>query len=65
MAVMNYKDMPPMTPEHWISNLIEAASDIADKEKQERRWPAPDAYAWEGPEEVIIVLFDDCNFLNE
>ena len=51
-----------MTPERWIANLLEAASVIADKETQERRWPAPDAYAWECPEELINVLFDDCNF---
>lgn len=35
---------------------------IADQETQERRWLAPDAYAWERPEELICMLFDDSNF---
>jgi len=58
---MNYKEIPPMTPERWIANLIEDADEIANKEKQERRWLAPDAYAWERPEELINALFDDSN----
>ena len=65
---MNYREIPSMTPERWIANLIEAADDIADKGKQESRWLAPDAFAWERPEELICVLFDDSNFelfLNE
>lgn len=52
-----------MTPERWIANLLEAASMIADKETQERRWLAPDAYAWERPEELINVLWDECNLV--
>jgi hypothetical protein len=59
---VNYKDIPPMTPERWITNLIEAARDLADKEKQECRWLAPDAYAWERPEEAINSFCDDCVF---
>jgi hypothetical protein len=51
-----------ITRELWISDLLEAASMIADKETQERRWLAPDACAWERPEELINVLFDDSNF---
>jgi hypothetical protein len=51
-----------MTPERWIGNLIEAAEMIGNSEKQERRWLAPDSMAWERPEELINVLFDDCNF---
>ena len=51
-----------MTPERWIANLMEAASFIANKERQELRWLAPDAYAWERPGELINVLFDDCVF---
>jgi hypothetical protein len=43
---MNYKEIPPMTPERWIANLIDAANDIANKDIQESRWLAPDAYAW-------------------
>jgi hypothetical protein len=59
---MNYRDISPMTPERWISNLLEAATDIADKKRQELRWTAPDRYAWERPEEVINVLLDDSVF---
>lgn len=59
---MNYKDIPPMTPERWIANLIKAVRGLADKEKQERRWLAPDAYAWERPEELICSFSDDCVF---
>jgi hypothetical protein len=51
-----------ITRELWISNLLDAASRIADKETQERRWLASDAYAWERPEELINVLFDDSCF---
>lgn len=59
---MNYKDIPPMTPERWINNLLDAAGAIADKEHQERRWLAPDRYAWECPDELINVIFDDSVF---
>ena len=51
-----------MTPQMWIGNLLEAAQDIADREKQERRWRAPDRYVWECPDELINVVFDDCAF---
>ena len=56
---MNRKE-PPITPQLWIANLIQAARGLADKEKQERRWLAPDRYAWERPEEVICSFSDDC-----
>ena len=51
-----------ITPERWLANLIEAARAIADKKRQESRWLAPDAYAWERPEEEINVLMDDSVF---
>ena len=51
--------MSQIPPERWISNLIGVANDIADKGHQERRWLAPDRYAWEGPSELICVAFDD------
>jgi hypothetical protein len=51
-----------VTPERWIANLIDVAGEIANKEKQEQRWLAPDAEAWERPEELINVLFDDSAF---
>ncbi len=50
-----------ITPERWMTNLIDAARSIADEARQVRRWLAPDAYAWERPEEEINVL-DDCVF---
>jgi hypothetical protein len=58
---MNYEEIPPITPELWTANLLDAAVEIANKEKQEQRWLAPDAKAWERPEELINVLFDDSN----
>lgn len=51
-----------MTPERWIANLIDAARDLAGKERQERGWRAPDRHAWECPDEWINVIFDDCVF---
>lgn len=48
----------PITPEHWLASLIEVFDQIADKEHQERRWLAPDAYAWECPEELINCVDD-------
>jgi hypothetical protein len=59
--VMSPVNIPPMTPERWIANLLEAIANIADKEHQEKRWLAPDAQAWECPDELINVL-DDCVF---
>jgi hypothetical protein len=50
--------MPRITPERWLSNLLDALGQIADKEHQERRWLAPDAYAWEHPEELINSVDD-------
>jgi hypothetical protein len=59
---MSAEPIPPMSVERWITNLLEAAAEIADKEHQELRWLATDAYAWERPEELINVLLDDCVF---
>jgi len=53
--------IPPITPEVWIENLLEAVGMIADREHQESRWLAEDALAWEKPEELINVI-DDCVF---
>jgi hypothetical protein len=58
---MGGKGIPPITPERWLSNLLEATSQIADKEYQERRWLALDARVWECPDELINA-FDDCVF---
>jgi hypothetical protein len=46
-------------PERWIENLLDSAELIADQTGQESRWLAPDAFAWESPDEAINVL-DDC-----
>jgi hypothetical protein len=59
---MNQKDIPLITAERWIANLLEAARDLADRQKQECRWLVPDRGAWERPEEVINAFWDDCVF---
>jgi hypothetical protein len=46
------------TRELWTSNLVDAARAIGDTEHQLSRWLAPDAFAWEGPEE-LINMWDD------
>jgi hypothetical protein len=58
---MTGSDIPSITPERWLANLLNVASRIADKGHQERRWLAPDAFAWENPGELINVL-SDCVF---
>jgi hypothetical protein len=61
VIVMN--EVPPITPQRWVANLLQAVADIADRENQERRWLAPDAQAWECPGELINVnVVDDCVF---
>jgi hypothetical protein len=55
-------DIPPMTPERWLANLLEVSREISNQEKQESRWTAPDRYAWESPDEMLCWLFDDCVF---
>jgi hypothetical protein len=58
---MSYRDIPPITPELWVSNLIGVAKDIANREQQERRWLDPNRHPWERPEELISELFDAYN----
>ncbi len=58
---MSTRNIPPLTPQLWIAYLLDAVGNIADKEHQEQRWLAPDARAWERPEELICVI-DDCVF---
>lgn len=48
--------MSQIPPERWIGNLIEVASEIADRQHQEERWLAPDRHAWERPEELICDI---------
>jgi hypothetical protein len=47
------------TRELWTSNLVDVARDIGDTEYQRSRWLAPDAFAWERPEELINRIWDD------
>jgi hypothetical protein len=49
---------PQIPPELWISNLLQAAKLISNRELQETRWLAPDALAWETPDEAINTLDD-------
>jgi hypothetical protein len=42
-------------PEVWIKNLLESAELIADQKGQESRWLAPDAFAWESPDEAMGI----------
>ena len=46
--------------ELWLSNLIGAARSIADAERQQSRWLAPDAATWERPAELLCMVVDDC-----
>lgn len=50
---------PPIPPQRWIGNLLEAAQSIADRQLQESRWLAQDAKLWESPDEAINTL-DEC-----
>jgi hypothetical protein len=56
--VMTSKDISPVTPERWLSNILDVLSQIADRERQEGRWLAADAFAWEHPEELINSVDD-------
>ena len=42
---------PQIPAERWVGNLIEAAELISNREYQETRWLAVDAFAWETPNE--------------
>jgi hypothetical protein len=46
--------------ELWISNLMDCATAIGDTQRQQIRWLAPDAAAWERPAELLCGLLDDC-----
>lgn len=45
--------------ELWISNLVGIARELADSERQQSRWLAADAAAWERPCELLCVVLDD------
>jgi hypothetical protein len=55
---MTTEEVSPMTPERWLTNILDVTAQIADRERQERRWLAPDAYAWECPDELICSVDD-------
>jgi hypothetical protein len=57
-AKMTAKNIPPISPERWLGNLLDVIAQIADREHQERRWLASDAYAWECPDELICTVDD-------
>lgn len=48
----------PMTPQRWISNLLEIAEAIADRKIQEERWRTGTWNIWEHPEELINTVGD-------
>jgi hypothetical protein len=45
--------------ELWISNLVDSARAIGDSQRQQLRWLASDAAAWERPAELLCELLDD------
>ena len=49
---------PQIPPDRWINNLLDAARAIADRQYQESRWLAPDAFAWESSDKAIDALDD-------
>lgn len=50
---------PQIPAERWVGNLLAAAELIANRDHQESRWLAADAFAWETPAEAINTLLDD------
>jgi hypothetical protein len=48
-----------ITRERWLENLLCDARALADWQHQEQRWAAPDAKAWENPDEPISAIMDD------
>jgi hypothetical protein len=45
--------------ELWSSNLVDSARAIGDSQRQQLRWLASDAAAWERPAELLCELLDD------
>lgn len=58
MNVMATPKSSPMTPQRWISNLLEVAETIADRRMQEERWRNGTWNIWEHPEELINTVDD-------
>jgi hypothetical protein len=51
---MTAEEVLPMTPERWPANILQVTAQIADWERQKRRWLAPDA--WECPDELVCSV---------
>lgn len=47
-----------ITPERWISNLLEVATSIADRRMQEDKWAAGTWNIWEHPDEMVNTVDD-------
>lgn len=56
MDVMAASDISPITPQSWISNLLEAAAAIANRQMQEDRWRSGTWNIWEHPDELINTV---------
>jgi hypothetical protein len=48
----------PITPERWVSNLLEIATSIADRRMQEDKWAAGTWNIWEHPDEMVNTVDD-------
>jgi hypothetical protein len=50
----------PITPQLWVSNLLEIATSIADRRMQEEKWTTGKWNIWEHPDEMINTTGDYC-----
>src|SRR5579875_3420777 len=55
---MTASNISPITPQRWLSNLLEVAGAIADRRMQEERWRAGTWNIWEHPDELINTVDD-------
>lgn len=55
---MAASDISPITPQRWISNLLDVAEAIADRRMQEDRWRSGTWNTWEHPDELINTVDD-------
>jgi hypothetical protein len=39
---MTAEEVSRMPTEHWLAHVLDVTAQIADRERQERRWLAPD-----------------------
>jgi hypothetical protein len=53
---------PTVPLERWKNNVVDGAQMIGDADHQGRNWFRKDRPAWENPNELICVLFDDAVF---